>query len=170
MSNDKPIDKQILEDRIRKAKNEACGVINMGFLMQSIGGLSKNLPVCVATDSITKSVVQTMIEKKVGSVLLLDKDDKVVGIFTERDYLKQFALGQKDPNVVKISEVATLDLITCHPETTIAYALNLMSHGGFRHLPIVDEAGRAIGVVSVRDVLDRISELLVQDLMAFDSF
>lgn len=53
------------------------------------------------------------------------------------------------------------------PDTSIAYALNLMSHGGFRHLPVVDEQGKAIGVVSVRDVLDRISELLVQDLMNF---
>lgn len=59
--------------------------------------------------------------------------------------------------------------VTISPETTIAYALNLMSHGGFRHLPVVDEQGLAIGVISVRDILDRISELLVQDLMSFET-
>lgn len=101
--------------------------------------------------------------------MLVDNQQKVTGIFTERDYLKNFALKESDPKKVQIKDVATTNAVTISPDTSIAYALNLMSHGGFRHLPVVDELGIAVGVVSVRDVLDKISESLVNDMMSFPS-
>lgn len=158
-----------IEKLLKTSGNQAFGVLDHGFLMQSIGGLTRNLPLCVKEDESADFVVRLMVEKKVGSVLLTNKEKKISGIFTERDYLKNFALGERDAKNVKVKDVATSDPVTCPPETTIAYALNLMSHGGFRHLPVVDESGFAIGVVSVRDILDKISELMMQDLMSFGS-
>ena len=157
-----------LESSLQASSKDALGVINLEFLLQSIGGLTKKQPLCLNQDLEVQTVVRQMVEKKVGSVLLVNESQQIVGIFTERDYLKHFALQEKDPKTTKIREVSTMNPITVPPETSIAYALNLMSHGGFRHLPVVDESDRALGVVSVRDVLDKISELLVQDMMSFD--
>jgi CBS domain-containing protein len=156
-----------LEATLASSSKDSLGVIHLSFLMESIGGLTKKLPLCIDQNLNAQMVVEQLLERKVGSALLVDENGKAVGIFTERDYLKHFANGQKDAKQVKIKDVSTMDPITVPPDTSIAYALNLMSHGGFRHLPVVDEEGKAIGVVSVRDVLDRISELLVQDLMSF---
>lgn len=157
-----------LESSLLASNKDALGVINLEFLLQSIGGLTKKQPLCLDQELTVQVVVRQMIEKKVGSVLLVNENQQIVGIFTERDYLKHFALQEKDPKTTKIKEVSTMDPVTVPPETSIAYALNLMSHGGFRHLPVVDENKTALGVVSVRDVLDKISELLVQDMMSFD--
>lgn len=156
-----------LEASLKSNSKEALGVINASFLLESIGGLTKKQPLCIDQDLDVQSVVESLVHKKVGCALLVNQEQVVVGIFTERDYLKHFALGGKDAKNIKIREVSTMEPLTVPPDTTIAYALNLMSHGRFRHLPIVDPLGKAIGVVSVRDVLDRISELLVQDLLNF---
>ena len=156
-----------LEATLQASNKNSLGVVNVEFLLQSIGGLLKKLPLCVEQDLTAQQVLELMLAKKAGSALLINEKKQVVGIFTERDYLKQFGMGDKDPKKIKISEVATLNPMTCPPDTTIAYALNLMSHGNFRHLPVVDEQGMALGVISVRDVLDKISELLVQDMLAF---
>ena len=156
-----------MEISLLASNKDSLGVINLEFLLQSIGGLTNKVPLCLDQNLDVGTVVRKMVERKVGSVLLVDESGKVVGIFTERDYLNRFGLQERDPIATPIREVSTLQPIMVPPETTIAYALNLMSHGGFRHLPIVDEQGMPLGVVSVRDVIDRISQLLVQDILSF---
>lgn len=156
-----------MELSLLASNRDSLGVINLEFLLQSIGGLTNKVPLCLDHNLEVGTVIRKMVERKVGSVLLTDESGKVVGIFTERDYLNRFGLQDKDPVTTPIREVSTLKPIMVPPETTIAFALNLMSHGGFRHLPIVDEHDMPLGVVSVRDVIDRISQLLVQDIMSF---
>jgi CBS domain-containing protein len=62
----------------------------------------------------------------------------------------------------------TKEPMTVTPEVTLAYALNLMSQGGFRHLPVVDDAGRPSGVLSVKDVIDLIVSQFVEDALALE--
>lgn len=77
---------------IMSSGKESLGVINNSFLMESIGGLTRKMPLCLDQDLDAQSVVEQLIQRRVGSVLLIDKSKKVVGIFTERDYLETFAI------------------------------------------------------------------------------
>ena len=90
-----------------------------------------------------------MHERSVGAVLVLS-GDRVGGILTERDVLRAVALGQ-----VEGTDVAmwmTRGPETIEPSDTTAHAASIMIHGGFRHLPVV-EAGKPVGIVSIRDLM-----------------
>jgi CBS domain-containing protein len=90
-----------------------------------------------------------MTARNVGAALVLD-EGALVGIFTERDLLRAVGEGHEDRAVVA-------DWMTRHPETieaseTTDQAAVLMIHGGFRHLPVLDE-GSVVGIVSIRDLV-----------------
>jgi CBS domain-containing protein len=90
-----------------------------------------------------------MRENQVGSLVVLD-GERLDGILTERDLMKAVAAGYSEDAKVG-------DWMTRHPETIEAddstgHAAALMIHGGFRHLPVLDE-GRVAGIVSIRDLM-----------------
>ena len=94
-------------------------------------------------------VAQRMVERDVGAVLVLE-GEQLVGILTERDVLRAVADGLDDATLVR-------DRMTPHPETldaddTTEHAAVLMIHGGFRHLPVIEQ-GRVVGVLSIRDLM-----------------
>jgi CBS domain-containing protein len=99
-----------------------------------------------------------MREERIGA-LLVTKDDRPVGIFTERDVLRRVALSTIGPET-RLGDVMTPDPEALNMEAGIAFALNRMIVGGFRHVPIVDQDGRAVGVLSVREVVAFIVSLL----------
>jgi CBS domain-containing protein len=94
-------------------------------------------------------VAKRMVAKDVGAVLVFD-DDGLCGILTERDVLRAVADGIDDDTLVR-------DRMTANPETldaddTTQHAAVLMIHGGFRHLPVVEQ-GKVVGVLSIRDLM-----------------
>jgi CBS domain-containing protein len=96
-----------------------------------------------------RDVVQRMVERNLGAVLVLD-GGQLVGIMTERDLMRGIAHGLDDEAVVA-------DHMTKHPETvepgdTTQHAAVLMIHGGFRHLPVV-ERDDVVGMLSIRDLM-----------------
>lgn len=105
--------------------------------------------VTVEPDTTVAQAATVMAEKRIGSALVMDGDD-LAGIFTERDIVR--ALSQDfDAPGHPIAHWMTRDPKTIGPDETTQAALDRMLHGGFRHLPVVEE-GRVIGVVSLRDL------------------
>ena len=103
---------------------------------------------------------------KVGAILVVD-DERLVGIFTERDGLYRVVAEQRDVRKTPLSEVMTANPQSVHPDDPFPRALHMMHAGGFRHVPVV-ENGIAIGIVSARDALgpeleDFVYALLRQD-------
>jgi len=95
------------------------------------------------------AAAQRMAGRGVGAVLVME-GDRLVGILTERDMLRAVAQGFND-------EAKVVDWMTKHPETIEAtdstdHAAALMIHGGFRHLPVLEE-GSVAGIVSIRDLM-----------------
>ncbi len=86
---------------------------------------------------------------RVGAVVVLE-DDQLRGILTERDVLRAVAEGRVESSTV--AQLMTPQPETIDPTESTATAATLMIHGGFRHLPVVDE-GRVIGIVSIRDLM-----------------
>jgi CBS domain-containing protein len=95
-------------------------------------------------------------------LVFLDDGGYLVGIFTERDLLLR--LENADLSRA-IRPYVTPEPETLAPDDPIAFALNLMSVGGFRHVPLVDEEGRPTGVVSVKDVVNFLCEVFSQEVL-----
>ena len=93
-----------------------------------------------------------MMDARVGAVLVVD-NDRLVGIFTERDAVYRVMAAERDPRATRLAEVMTPQPKTLSPEASFGHALVLMHENGFRHVPVV-EGGRLVGVVSARHALD----------------
>ena len=91
-----------------------------------------------------------MREHKVGCLVVFDQD-RVAGIFTERDVLQRVVGEQRDPAQTTVGEVMTDEVFCCTPETHVAEARSAMKNRRLRHLPVMD-AGRLIGLVSIGDL------------------
>jgi len=125
-------------------------------LETEVGSLMAHDPLVVEADANVAAAVQLMNEHHTGCVLVV-KGGELVGIFTERDVLRRvtFQEGNRD---WKVERVMTRKPATLPPSASVAYALNKMSVDGYRHIPIVDRTGKAIGVLSVRDIVDFVVE------------
>lgn len=101
--------------------------------------------------------LKVMNEKNVGAVCV-QIEDYLVGILSERDYMRKVILNTHSSKKTKVSEVMTTDVITVQPEDTVLHCIALTKKHHIRHLPVVKE-GKAIGMISLRDLfLDAIEE------------
>jgi CBS domain-containing protein len=95
-----------------------------------------------------REATQRMVERRVGSILVVD-GDRLLGILTERDVLRVFAVGDFD---ALVEDVMTPNPETAEPDESLAQARLVMLHGGFRHLPVM-EGAQVVGILSLRDLL-----------------
>jgi len=119
------------------------------------------------SDTVTEAI-RSMQREHRGCVVVTDSGtnaSKLVGIFTERDILYRIVDRGKNPATLPLSEVMTSDPEVLSMHSTIAYALNKMSVGGFRHVPIVDDEHRPAFVVSVRDVVEFLVEAFPREVL-----
>lgn len=91
-----------------------------------------------------------MNEHRIGALLVVD-GEKLEGIFTERDILQRIIGEKKDPETTAVGQVMTTEVACCKPETTLEQARLIFRDKRVRHLPVVDDAGKALGVVSIGD-------------------
>lgn len=125
------------------------------LLEDPISRLKPKQPVVVGEETSVLDAVKKMNAGKFGCVLVT-RQGELEGILTERDLLLK-ALG-KDLSKISVSEVMTSHPETLSEEVSLAYAVNKMSIGGFRHIPIL-RRGKPIGIISARDVLSYLSKL-----------
>jgi CBS domain-containing protein len=136
-------------------------LISPKLLCDSIATIGLKEP-CAVTASTPLSVcIERMREKRIGSLLIVDELGKIQGIFTERDCLMK-VLGQVQDLSLPVSDYMTEHPICERPEASLAFALNLMSNGGFRHVPIIDQDSMPIGIISVKDVIDHIVKKMLK--------
>jgi len=111
--------------------------------------MSGSLVVCERATLLTEAA-ESMVRRRVGAILVLE-ETRLVGILTERDVLRAVATGY--PADARAEQWMTSNPETVGPSEQLELAAVLMHHGGFRHLP-VEEDGRLVGVLSLRDLLD----------------
>ncbi len=94
--------------------------------------------------------------------VLVQEHGQLVGILTERDILLKAAAGKVDLNAVAVRQIMTPDPVILRGEDTLAVALNKMSVGGFRHIPIIKD-GQGARVVSVQDVFRHVCVFIQEE-------
>ncbi|MEE8386687.1 MAG: CBS domain-containing protein [Dehalococcoidia bacterium] len=113
-------------------------------------------PAIVSPTTTIREALVDMQTRRVGS-LLVCRAHRLVGIFTERDFLKR-VLGQGRDLDAAISTVMTPKPVTAGENEAIGAVIGKMRKGGYRHLPLVDRAGQAVGQVSVREIVHYLVE------------
>lgn len=113
-------------------------------------GAAANITVEV-TDTVLKAL-EIMAEANVGAVMVTEKD-RIVGIFTERDYSRKCELKGLSADNTLVQEVMTEQMMTATLETSIDQCMRLMNQYYIRHIPVIED-NTMVGIVSIRDVVD----------------
>ncbi len=125
------------------------------IMTEPLAQIGAHTPVFVAPDTSLRDTVRAMCENNIGCVLV-GAPDNLLGIFSERDLLLRAADRHTDLAGRPIRELMTPKVETLKDDAPIAYALNRMAVGNYRHVPIT-HAGRVVGIVSARDMMQLIS-------------
>jgi CBS domain-containing protein len=127
----------------------------MGTVKQILETKGKEI-FTISPNTTVYHALELMVEKNVSALLVME-DDKLAGIFTERDYARKVALKGKSSKDTLIGDIMTRDLITVSPESTIDECMGLMTGKYIRHLPVVAD-DKLAGIISIGDVVRRIIE------------
>jgi CBS domain-containing protein len=124
--------------------------------VDSVSRLLPTPPRQVSPDCPVSQAVGLMRQTRVGCLLVCDAG-KVVGIFTERDLMERVLAPGQNLNL-PVRDVMSPDPVTVNLKDPIAVAVRRMEEGGYRHLPVVDGAGRPVGVLSVKRIVHYLAE------------
>ena len=116
-----------------------------------VAELLKKRVVYISPKDSLRSAANLMHKNNIGSLVVCD-NKRLVGIITERDIVKAVSEG-KSPDETMVEEEMSRNLITARPEESLVQVANKMIHHGIRHLPVVDETNKVLGIISIRDVL-----------------
>ncbi len=132
------------------------------LLTDEIGDLPLAPRVTALPDETVAAVIGRMRRERQGYAMVIE-EDRLVGIFTERDVLERTVL-EGDPST-PIAELMTRDAVTLRPDQGLAEAIGIMADQRIRHIPLVDRAGRECGLIGGRDVLRYIAEFYPESLI-----
>ena len=154
-----------LEDELHRMYNEGSVVkaLDSRTFTEPIKNLKLHKPVEVSPTQHVADAVALMQKHKVGCVLVTE-GGKMSGIFTERDVLTR-VVGKKDFEKVQVKDVMTAKPESFEHDDSLAYVLNAMTVGGYRHVPVVDEKGKPVAVLSVRDIMSFIIEHFPEEVL-----
>lgn len=124
----------------------------------------------VSLEATAAEAIRTMLDRRVGAVGVIDSAGRVAGIFTERDVLRKLALRQNDPETTPVRELMTTPVEMATLATGPGEALATMVERHFRHLPIVDNDGRLLGMLSIRNLLEARIEDLTRELDSLEQY
>src|SRR5258708_5964720 len=124
----------------------------------------------VSSDATVAQAIQVMISAQVGAVAVVDKFQRICGIFTGRAVLMKVAAASGTPSKPWVHELMPSPVETAIPDITPIEALGLMGQGHFRHLPIVDLDGRLLGMLSMRNLLQWRTNDLHRELDSLEQY
>jgi len=107
--------------------------------------------VAVSEDTSVLDAAKVMAEKRIGCILV-KRDNKVVGIVTERDLVRRVVAKGLDPEKVKVSEIMSTPVVAVKDSVSVEEAVMVMAKNGIRRLPVVDERNALVGIVTATDL------------------
>jgi CBS domain-containing protein len=126
--------------------------------MKTVAELLRTKPtravVTVSPELSVLEAIKILAAENIGAAVVMS-DDRLAGIFSERDYTRKVILKGRSSDSTRVEEIMTANVVVVSPRTKARDCMALMTEKGIRHLPVVDE-GRVIGMVSIRDIVSDI--------------
>lgn len=107
----------------------------------------------VTPDNTVSEALQKMAEHNIGAVLVLESSGTLAGLFSERDFARAAARESTEFTKTLVRDLMTTELLTVRPEQTVQECMIFVTERRVRHLPVTDEAGRLVGLVSIGDLV-----------------
>ncbi|MBL8418253.1 MAG: CBS domain-containing protein [Dechloromonas sp.] len=123
----------------------------MKTLKQMLAGKQRPLVVVSPNDSVFHALT-LMAQHNVGALMVLN-GEQLVGIFSERDYARKVILHGKSSKETLVSEIMSDKVAYVTPSTTLDECMALMTDKHFRHLPVLEEDGTVVGIISIGDLV-----------------
>ncbi len=137
--------------------HEPATAVERGLLEDHVNVLEPNEPIVVSPNTPVANVLSLLVEKRIGCVLVVDGGE-VVGIFSERDALLKLGTQFADLSNHPVSEFMTKKVQGLDQGAKVAFAVQRMDLGSYRHIPIIDEDEHPTGLISARDILRYLTE------------
>jgi CBS domain-containing protein len=119
----------------------------------------------VATTTAGQSVAQAAIalhERKIGALVVIDADERIIGILSERDIVRGMALHGGKSEKLKVQDLMTSAVLVCGPDDSLDTLMGIMTNKRVRHLPVVENE-KLIGIITIGDVVkSRLEEATMQ--------
>jgi CBS domain-containing protein len=124
----------------------------------------------VPLEATVAEAIHKMLDYHVGAVVVVDSEFRVAGIFTERDVLRKMSLTRLDPQITPLRELMTTPVEMATRATGPAEALTIMLERHFRHLPVADNDGKLLGILSIRNLLEWRVDDLTRELASLEQY
>ena len=111
-----------------------------------------------------QDAIASMQKYHIGCILL-ENNQKITGIFTERDIVQNIVGNRHNLKKECVVDYMTKSPDVLHFQDPIAFALNKMISGGYRHIPIVDKAKKPIGIIAMQDIINHLGDYFFEDIV-----
>jgi CBS domain-containing protein len=128
-------------------------------MSSGIGGICQRSLDSIRPDESVAAAAERMRQRTVGSLIVVNESKRPIGILTDRDLVIRAMADAKDVDLTPVIDVMTPDIVVATADTSLTAALRLMREGPFRRLPVVDQQGVLIGLVTLDDILMRLAHV-----------
>ena len=111
--------------------------------------------ISIAADASVFDAIKMMADESIGSLVVLDENDGLVGIVTERDYARKVIVKGRSSKGTRVADIMTADVLTTSCDDTVNSCMEIMTEKKMRHLPVVED-GRVIAMISIGDLVQAI--------------
>jgi predicted transcriptional regulator len=135
--------------------------VELGLLTDRLAIGQNRWPLVISPTMPVRECLRLLVDNRIGCLLVVEKGE-LIGIFTERDVLQKL-----NDRAVELADRPVSEFMTRNPQSLpatakIAFAVQRMDQGGFRHVPITGSDGRPVGVFSVRDILGYLTRKMAE--------
>ena len=162
MDNELEEEERIIEERVSESEPRLEFALS---IHEPIEKLNYRDPVITRENIKVIDAIKLFNEKDVGCILVVDGNNKLTGIFTERDVIRKLINKGLDLNKETIEKYMTKRPDALRLDDPITYALNRMAAGGYRHIPLVDKNDHPVGFISVRDIVDHLADYYSNEIL-----
>jgi CBS domain-containing protein len=140
-------------------------------------GLYQRAPDTISPDDSVVLAAERMRQRTVGCLIVVDDANEPIGIVTDRDLVVRVLADGREPSETRVRQAMTSEVVVVTAGVSMSSAVRLMREGTFRRLPVVDDRGHLIGILSLDDVLmelarnlDEVGSVLQQETPAAAAF
>ena len=147
-----------LDDRSLPPPDSA---VELALLTDRVSQFEGRRPLLISATLPVREAIKLLALNNIGCMLVVDKSE-LVGIFTERDVLMKVTDNLADLGDKPVSQFMTAHVESLPKTAKVAFALHRMDLGGYRHVPILNETGRPVGIFSIREMLRYLTRVMAE--------